>query len=80
VVGVGVAVATFWGTPAALSSGHPGLATAAVGLGVVVNVTLLLLLVPAYGATGAAVATIGGAVAYASVIGSLFPLALKRTP
>ena len=77
-IGVGVAVATFWGTPAALSSGRPGLATGAVALGVLANITLLLLLVPAYGATGAAVATIGGAVAYAGVIGSFFPSMLKR--
>ena len=78
VIGVGVAVATFWGTPAALSSGRPGLATGAVALGVLTNVTLLLLLVPAHGATGAAVASIGGAVAYAGVIGSLLPSVLKR--
>jgi O-antigen/teichoic acid export membrane protein len=79
-IGVGVAVATFWGTPTALSSGRPGLATAAVALGVLTNVALLLLLVPAYGATGAAIATIGGAVAYAGVVGVLLPSMLRQRP
>jgi O-antigen/teichoic acid export membrane protein len=77
-IGVGVAVATFWGTPVALSSGCPGLATSAVALGVLTNITFLLLLVPAYGAMGAAVATIGGAVAYARVVGAFLPSLLKR--
>jgi O-antigen/teichoic acid export membrane protein len=77
-LGVGVAVATFWGTPAALSSGHPGLATGAVALGVLVNVALLLVLTPPYGATGAAVSSIGGAVAYAGVIGVFLPAMLRR--
>jgi O-antigen/teichoic acid export membrane protein len=77
-LGVGVAVATFWGTPAALSSGHPGLATGAVALGVLVNVALLLVLTPPYGATGAAVSSIGGAVAYAVVIGVFLPAMLLR--
>jgi O-antigen/teichoic acid export membrane protein len=77
-IGIGVAVATFWGTPVALSSGRPGLATSAVAFGVLTNITLLLILVPAYGATGAAVATIGGAVAYAGVVGAFLPSLLKR--
>jgi len=77
-IGIGVAVATFWGTPVALSSGRPGLATSAVAFGVLTNITLLLILVPAYEATGAAVATIGGAVAYAGVVGAFLPSLLKR--
>jgi hypothetical protein len=44
-VGMGLAVATFWGTPAALGSGRPGMATSAVASGVLVNVGLLLLLI-----------------------------------
>src|SRR6185295_16764566 len=60
-IGVGVTTATFWATPVALSSGRPGLATGAVALGVLTNITLLLLLVPAHGTMGAAIAAIGGA-------------------
>jgi len=78
VAGVGVAVATFWGTPAALSSGRPGLATAAVASGVVTNVALLLFLSPAYGATGAAVASVAGALAYAVVVASTLPSILRQ--
>jgi O-antigen/teichoic acid export membrane protein len=79
-IGVGVTTATFWGTPDALSSGRPGLATGAVALGVLTNITLLLLLVPAHGTTGAAIATIGGAVAYAGVVGMFLPSMLRQRP
>jgi O-antigen/teichoic acid export membrane protein len=79
-IGVGVTTATFWGTPVALSSGRPGLATGAVALGVLTNITLLLLLVPAHGTTGAAIATIGGAVAYAGVVGMFLPSMLRQRP
>jgi hypothetical protein len=43
-----------------------------------VNVALLLVLTPPYGATGAAVSSIGGAVAYAVVIGVFLPAMLLR--
>jgi O-antigen/teichoic acid export membrane protein len=66
-VGMGLAVATFWGTPAALGSGRPGIATSAVACGVLVNVALLGL-VPRHGPTGAAVALLGGYVAYSVAI------------
>ena len=77
-IGGGLTVATFWGTPAALGSGHPGIATAAVAFGVLADGALLLLLVPAHGASGAAVAAIGGAVAYGITIAVLLPPAMRR--
>jgi O-antigen/teichoic acid export membrane protein len=66
-VGMGLAVATFWGTPAALASGRAGVATAAVASGVLVNVALLAL-VPGQGPTGAAIALLGGYAAYTVAI------------
>jgi O-antigen/teichoic acid export membrane protein len=77
-VAVGLTTVTFWSTPAALGSGHPGIATMAVGLGVLVDAILLLLLVPVEGPTGAALAAIGGAVASASTVALLLPLVLRR--
>jgi O-antigen/teichoic acid export membrane protein len=76
-VGMGLAVATLWGTPAALGSGRPGIATAAVAYGVLVNIALLAL-VPEYGATGAAVALLGGYVAYSVAISTLLARTVLR--
>jgi O-antigen/teichoic acid export membrane protein len=76
-VAMGLEVATLWGTPAALGSGRPGTATAAVAAGVFVNAGLLLLLVPRHGPTGAAIALLGGFVAYGVVISALLAHALR---
>jgi O-antigen/teichoic acid export membrane protein len=78
-VGMGLAVATFWGTPAALGSGRPGIATGAVACGVLVNVALLAL-VPEHGATGAAIALLGGYAAYSVAIGLLLARTVLREP
>jgi O-antigen/teichoic acid export membrane protein len=78
-VGMGLAVATFWGTPAALGSGRPGVATGAVAFGVLVNVALLAL-VPEHGATGAAIALLGGYVGYSVAIGLLLARTVLRQP
>jgi O-antigen/teichoic acid export membrane protein len=79
-VGMGLAVATFWGTPAALGSGRPGMATCAVACGVLVNLALLLLLAPPLGATGAAIGLLGSYVAYAVVISALLVRAFRAVP
>jgi O-antigen/teichoic acid export membrane protein len=79
-LGMGLAVASFWATPAALGSGRPGIASAAVACGVLVNVALLAL-VPGHGATGAAVALVGGYVAFNVTVAVLLTrTVLKEAP
>jgi O-antigen/teichoic acid export membrane protein len=78
-LGMGLAVATFWATPAALGSGRAGIATAAVAAGVLVNVALLAL-VPGRGATGAALALLGGYVAFAVTVGALLTRTILSAP
>jgi O-antigen/teichoic acid export membrane protein len=79
-LGMGLAVATFWATPAALGSGRPGIATTALACGVLVNVALLVL-VPGQGATGAAIALMGGYVAYSVTVSMLLArTVLRDTP
>jgi O-antigen/teichoic acid export membrane protein len=58
--GMGLAMATFWATPAALAIGRPAIATAAVAGGTLVNFLMLLALVPRHGAMGAAISLLGG--------------------
>ncbi len=79
-LGMGLAVATFWATPAALGSGRPGIATTALACGVLVNVALLVL-VPGQGATGAAIALLGGYVAFSVTVSVLLArTVLRDTP
>jgi O-antigen/teichoic acid export membrane protein len=74
-VAMGLAIATFWATPAALGSGQPGIATGAVASGVLVYVGLVLVLVPRHGPMGAAISVLGG---YAALTVSITTL-LART-
>jgi len=78
-LGMGLAVATFWGTPAALGSGRPGLATSAVACGVLVNLALLFWLARPLGAMGAAIGLLGSYVAYGLVISVGLARALRPT-
>jgi O-antigen/teichoic acid export membrane protein len=78
-LGMGLAVATLWATPAALGSGRAGIATAAVASGVLVNVALLAL-IPGRGATGAALALLGGYVAYSVTVGVLLTRTVLSAP
>ncbi len=70
-VAMGLSVATFWGTPAALGSGRPDIATRALALGALVDVILLFFLVPRLGAMGAAIGLLGGSVTFAVAISLL---------
>ncbi len=79
-VAMAFAIATFWGTPAALGSGRPDIATHAVAAGVLVDLLLLFLLVPHHGAMGAAVSLLGGSVAFAVSICALLARTLRGTP
>ena len=76
-VAMGLAIATFWATPAALGSGQPGLATAAVASGVFVYLVLVLLLVPQHGPMGAAVSLVGGYATLGVLIGTLLHRMLR---
>jgi O-antigen/teichoic acid export membrane protein len=78
-LGMGLAVATFWATPAAQASGRPGIATSAVACGVLVNVALLVL-VPGQGATGAAIALLGGYGAFTVTVSILLARTVLRDP
>ncbi len=79
-IAMGLSVATFWGTPAALGSGRPDIATRALALGVLVDVVLLLLLVPRLGAMGAAIGLLGGSVTFAISISTLLAQTLRTAP
>ena len=79
-VAMALAIATFWGTPAALGSGRPDIATHAVAAGVLVELLLLLLLVPRHGAMGAAIALLGGSVVFGVTICLLLARTLRGTP
>ncbi len=79
-VAMGFSVATFWGTPAALGSGRPDVATHAMALGVLADVVLLILLVPRLGAMGAAIGLLGGSVVFACSITAFLRRALPRVP
>jgi O-antigen/teichoic acid export membrane protein len=73
-VAMGLSVATFWGTPAALGSGRPDIATRAMALAVLVDVVLLLL--PRLGAMGAAIGLLAGSVTFAIAISTLLTRSL----
>jgi O-antigen/teichoic acid export membrane protein len=77
---IGVAVATFWATPAALGSANPRVATVAFTAGVAVQVVLLLALVPDHGATGAAFALLGFYLAWAAAMLAGLRNALRAAP
>jgi O-antigen/teichoic acid export membrane protein len=66
--GMGLSMATFWATPAALAIGRPAMATTAVAGGVLVGFLLLLALVPRHGAMGAAIGVLGGYAALTIII------------
>jgi O-antigen/teichoic acid export membrane protein len=69
VVACGIALATLWATPAALGSGQPAVETRAATSGVVCLAVLLAGLIPVWGATGAAWARLGGALASGVIVG-----------
>ncbi len=71
VVAMGFTMATFWGTPAALGSGRPDVATRAMALALFTDVALLFLLVPRFGAMGAAIGLLGSSVTFALSISTL---------
>lgn len=77
---IGIAVATFWATPAALGSGNPRVATAAFAVGVVAQLAVLFALVPDRGPEGAAFALLGFYVAWAAVMGAGLRLSLRARP
>jgi len=64
----GIVVATLWATPAMLGSGQPGAATVAATASSVGLVLLLPALTPAWGASGAAWARVGGGLAYLAAV------------
>ena len=74
---MGLAIATFWATPAALGSGQPGLATGAVAAGLVVYGGLVLVLVPRHGPMGAAISVLGGYAALGVIITTLWAGTLR---
>ena len=76
--GMGLAMATFWATPAALAIGRPGIATAAVAGGTLVNFLMLLALAPRHGAMGAAISLLGGYAAGTIIFAALFVRARRR--
>ena len=76
-VAMGLAIATFWATPAALGSGQPGIATGAVASGVFVYVGLILFLVPRHGPMGAALSVLGGYAAMGVIITTLLARTLR---
>jgi len=76
-VAMGLAIATFWATPAALGSGQPGLATGAVAAGLVVYGGLVLVLVPRHGPMGAAISVLGGYAALGVIITTLWARTLR---
>jgi O-antigen/teichoic acid export membrane protein len=76
-LGVALSTVTFWGTPAALGSGHPGIATSANALGVLSTAWLLLLLVPGHGPLGAALAVAAGALVASVTVSLLLGRALR---
>ncbi len=79
-VAMGLSVATFWGTPAALGSGRPDIATRALALGVLVDLVLLFFLVPRLGAMGAAIGLLGGSITFAIAISLFLMRTLPGTP
>ncbi len=79
-VAMALAIATFWGTPAALGSGRPDIATQAVAAGVLADLLLLLLLVPHHGAMGAAISLLGGSLAFAVTICARLAQTLRWMP
>ncbi len=76
-VAMALAIATFWGTPAALGSGRPDIATHAVAAGVLLDLMLLVLLAPRHGAMGAALSLLGGSMAFAVTICALLVRTLR---
>jgi O-antigen/teichoic acid export membrane protein len=75
-VAMGMAIATFWVTPAALGTGRPEIATYGVAAGVSVYLALVFLLVPHHGPMGAALSLVGGYLALGLVTSTLLGRAL----
>ena len=61
-----------------LSAGRPGVAAAELSIGLVVSVLGMLLLVPAWGATGAALAVLVSSIVRLAVVLLCFPVVLKE--